>query len=176
MKSRLHRIKQRSVAIVLLLIVTAQLQAQDDTSQVRSLEVYGFAMTDMGYNFNQINPAWSDAMRITKLPSYKDQFSPDGQVFFGVRQSRFGVKGYTQTPLGELTAVFEFDMWGTGTDEGQTTIRPRNYYGELGRVLVGQANTPFMDGDVWPNTAEYWGPSGMVFYRNIQISYAALKG
>jgi hypothetical protein len=33
-----------------------------------------------------------------------------------------------------------------------------------------------MDGDVWPNTAEYWGPSGMVFYRNIQIRYAPLTG
>jgi hypothetical protein len=147
-----------------------------DTSLVRNLEIYGFAQTDMGYNFNQINPNWSDALRITKLPSYKDQFAPDGQVFFGVRQSRFGVKGYTQTPLGELTAVFEFDLWGTGVDEGQTTLRPRNFYGELGRVLVGQANSPFMDGDVWPNTAEYWGPTGMVFYRNIQIRYAPLKG
>jgi len=150
--------------------------AQGDTSKVRSLEVYGFAMTDMGYNFNQINPNWSDALRITKLPSYKDQYAPDGQVFFGVRQTRFGVKGYTPTPLGELTAVFEFDMWGVGADEGKTTVRPRHYYGELGRVLVGQTNSPFMDGDVWPNTAEYWGPSGMVFYRNIQIRYAPLKG
>ena len=147
-----------------------------DTSQVRNLEIYGFAQTDMGYNWNTINPAWSDAMRITKLPSYPGQFAPDGQVFFGVRQSRFGVKGYTQTPLGEMKAVFEFDLWGTGADEGKTTLRPRNFYGELGRFLVGQANSPFMDGDVWPNTAEYWGPSGMVFYRNIQFRYAPLVG
>lgn len=156
--------------------IAARGQDASDTSKVRNLEIYGFAQTDMGYNFNQINPAWSDALRITKLPSYKDQFAPDGQVFFGVRQSRFGVKGYTQTGLGELKTVFEFDMWGTGADEGQTTMRPRNFYGELGRVLVGQANSPFMDGDVWPNSAEYWGPSGMVFYRNIQIRYAPLVG
>jgi len=167
------RLKQLLAFVFLIAAFTSRAQ---DTSLVRSLEIYGFAMTDMGYNFNQINPAWSDAMRITKLPSYKDQFAPDGQVFFGVRQTRFGVKGYTQTPLGELKAVVEFDMWGVGVDEGQTTLRPRNYYGELGRVLVGQANSPFMDGDVWPNTAEYWGPSGMVFYRNIQLRYAALTG
>ncbi len=167
--------RSKPLLLIALLVAAFSSRAQD-TSMVRSLEIYGFAQTDMGYNFNQINPAWSDAMRITKLPSYKDQFAPDGQVFFGVRQSRFGVKGYTQTPLGELKAVFEFDMWGVGGDEGQTTIRPRNFYGELGRVLVGQANSPFMDGDIWPNTAEYWGPSGMVFYRNIQIRYAALTG
>jgi hypothetical protein len=170
--------KLKPLLFIALLFAAASSRAQDesDTSKVRTLEIYGFAMTDMGYNANQINPAWSDAMRITKLPSYKDQFAPDGQVFFGVRQSRFGVKGYTQTGLGELKTVFEFDLWGTGADEGQTTMRPRNFYGELGRVLVGQANSPFMDGDVWPNSAEYWGPSGMVFYRNIQIRYAPLVG
>jgi len=170
--------KLKSLLFITVVFATVAARAQDasDTSKVRSLEIYGFAQTDIGYNANQINPAWSDALRITKLPSYKDQFAPDGQVFFGVRQSRFGVKGYTQTGLGELKTVFEFDMWGTGADEGQTTMRPRNFYGELGRVLVGQANSPFMDGDVWPNSAEYWGPSGMVFYRNVQIRYAALQG
>jgi hypothetical protein len=167
--------KLKLLLVIALLIAAFSSRAQD-TSLVRNLEIYGFAMTDMGYNFDQINPAWSDALRITKLPSYKDQFAPDGQVFFGVRQSRFGVKGYTQTPMGELTAVFEFDLWGTGGDEGQTTLRPRNFYGELGKVLVGQANSPFMDADIWPNTAEYWGPSGMVFYRNIQLRYAPVKG
>ncbi len=167
--------KVKPLLVIVFLIAAFSSRAQD-TSMARNLEIYGFAQTDMGYNFNQINPAWSDALRITKLPSYKDQYAPDGQVFFGVRQTRFGVKGYTQTPLGELKAVFEFDMWGVGGDEGQTTIRPRHFYGELGRVLVGQTNTPFQDGDVWPNTAEYWGPSGMVFYRNIQIRYAPLVG
>ncbi|HTS43334.1 MAG TPA: DcaP family trimeric outer membrane transporter [Puia sp.] len=166
----------RKLSLLILLSCSIFFAYAQDTSKVRALEIYGFAMTDMGYNFNQINPNWSDALRITKLPSYKDQYAPDGQVFFGVRQTRFGVKGYTPTALGELTAVFEFDMWGVGADEGKTTIRPRHFYGELGRVLVGQTNSPFMDGDVWPNTAEYWGPSGMVFYRNIQIRYAPLKG
>src|SRR4051794_4328140 len=116
--------KLKPLLLIVFLINAFSGIAQTDTSQVRSLEVYGFAMTDMGYNFNQIHPGWQDAMRITKLPSYKNQYGPDGQVFFGVRQSRLGVRGYTQTPLGELTAVFEFDMWGTGADEGKTTIRP----------------------------------------------------
>jgi hypothetical protein len=55
-------------------------------------------------------------------------------------------------------------------------MRVRNAYGEVGRLLVGQANTPFMDGDVFPNTMEYWGPTGMVFFRNVQIRYAAMQG
>lgn len=158
------------------LFCTAQQNDKFDSTRVKALEIYGFVMTDAGYNFDQINPNWFDAMRITKLPSYKDQFAPDGKVFFGIRQSRFGVKGYTSTPLGELKTVFEFDLFGTGADEGQTTMRLRHIYAELGRFAIGQTNSPFMDGDVWPNTIEYWGPSGMVFYRNIQIRYAIMQG
>ncbi len=151
--------------------------AQDeDAGKVKTFEIYGFAMLDAGYNANQINPSWSDALRVTRLPSYKNQFAPDGTVFFGVRQTRFGVQGWIPTAAGPIHAVYEFDMFGVGVDEGQTTMRPRHLYGEFGRWLAGQTNTPFMDGDVWPNTLEYWGPTGMVFFRNVQIRYAAMTG
>jgi hypothetical protein len=149
--------------------------AQDDT-KVKTLEVYGFVQTDAGYNFKQINPNWFDALRVTKLPTYNNQYAPDGSTFFSVRQSKFGVRGYTQTPLGELKTTFEFDLFGVGVDEGQTTMRVRHAYGEIGRFAIGQTNTPFMDGAVFPNTIEYWGPTGMVFFRNIQIRYAPMVG
>jgi len=161
--------------VVILTIWMDKVQAQEDTNMVRSLRVYGFAMVDMGYNFNQIDPRWFDALRINRLPTYKNQFAPDGTFFFGVRQTRFGVAGYTPTKLGDLKVVYEFDMFGTGGDEGQTTMRLRYAYGELGRFLAGQATSPFMDDDAWPNTIEYWGPCGMVFYRNVQIRYAPIK-
>ena len=77
--------------------------------------------------------------------------------------------------MGDLTVRFEFDMFGTGSDEGQTTMRLRYAYGQLGKFLVGQATSPFMDDDVWPNTVEYWGPSGMVFYRNVQVRYMPIN-
>jgi len=147
-----------------------------DSARQRSLEVFGFVMSDIGYDTKQINPNWFDAMRVTKLPTYKDQYAPDGKVFFSVRQTRFGVRGWTPTKIGELKTQFDFDLFGVGVDEGQTTMRVRNAYGEIGKFLVGQANTPFMDGDVFPNTMEYWGPTGMVFFRNIQIRYAPQLG
>ena len=163
------------VVALLALTIALRTYAQDDSVR-RSLEVYGFAMLDAGYDTKQINPNWFDAMRITKLPSYKDQFAPNGKTFFGVRQTRFGVRGYTPTPMGELKVVYEFDMFGVGVDEGQTTMRLRQAYGEVGKFLAGQTETPFQDRDLWPNTLEYWGPTGMVFFRNVQIRYAPLKG
>jgi hypothetical protein len=167
--------KLRFEISLMLLFITAMLHAQDSTKR-KSLEIYGFAMTDMGYDVKQINPNWFDALRVTKLPTYANQYAPDGEVFFGIRQSQFGIKGYTNTALGELKTQFDFDLFGVGVDEGQTTMRIRHVYGELGRFLVGQTNTPFMDGGVFPNIVEYWGPTGMVFFRNVQIRYAPMVG
>src|SRR5262245_25465121 len=83
-------------------------------SQDNNIEIYGFAMTDMGYNANQIHPDWYDVVRPTKLPSFEDEFAPDGNFFASVRQSRLGVKSNTKTPLGNLFTQFEFEMFGTG--------------------------------------------------------------
>ena len=142
----------------------------------KSLEIYGFVMMDMGYNFNQIHPDWFDVVRPTKLPSFKNEYGTDGNAYFSVRQTRLGVKGYTNTPLGELKTIFEFEMFGTGVDAGQTTIRLRHAYGELGKFGAGQYWSPFMDIDVFPNTVEYWGPSGMAFFRNVQFRYMPIQG
>lgn len=33
-----------------------------------------------------------------------------------------------------------------------------------------------MDIDVFPNTLEYWGPNGMVFFRNVQFRWTPIQG
>jgi DcaP outer membrane protein len=134
-------------------------------------EIYGFAMLDMGYNGGQIDPNWFDVVRPTKLPAFHDQFGGDGNFFTGVRQTRFGVKANVPTSVGELKTVFEFELFGVGVDAGQTTFRLRHAYGELGQFVAGQTWSPFMDPDVFPNSIEYWGPNGMVFFRNVQLRW-----
>jgi hypothetical protein len=139
-------------------------------------EVYGFAMVDTIYDFDQVNPDWFDVLRPTKLPSFPNEFGENGNFWAGVRQSRFGVKGWFPTGWGEVKTQFEFDLFGVGADAGQTTIRLRQAWGELGPFLAGQTNSVFMDGDVFPNSIEYWGPNGMVFFRNVQLRWAPLQG
>lgn len=135
------------------------------------LDIYGFAMLDTGYQTGQNDPDWFDVVRPTKLPSFKDEFGADGRWFASVRQSRFGARGYIPTQLGELKTIFEFELFGTGVDAGQTTFRLRHAWGELGKFGGGQYWSPFMDIDVFPNSIEYWGPNGMVFFRNVQFRY-----
>ena len=160
----------------LALFWSSPLKAQDEDNKKKVAEIYGFIMMDAGYNFNQIHPDWFDVVRPTKLPSYKNEFAPDGNVFFSVRQTRFGIKNWFSTGLGDLFTQFEFEMFGTGVDAGQTTIRLRHAYAELGKIGVGQYWSPFMDIDVFPNTVEYWGPTGMAFFRNVQFRYMPIQG
>ncbi len=158
----------------LLSVVSAQAQPAQETKP--SMEVYGFAMLDIGHNFNTINPNWFDTMRVTKLPSEEGQFGKDHNAFAGVRQSRLGVRSTTPTSLGDLKTTFEFELFGTGVDEGQTTFRLRHAYGEVGQFGAGQTWSPFMDPNVFPNSLEYWGPTGMVFFRNVQVRWMPIQG
>src|SRR5215469_659986 len=64
------------------------------------LEIYGFAMLDMGYDAGQINPAWFDVERPTKLPAFQNEFGQNGNLYAGVRQTRFGAKALVPTKLG----------------------------------------------------------------------------
>ena len=147
----------------------------EESGGKNSIDLYGFVMVDTGYESGQTHPDWFDVVRPTKLPSFKDEFGGNGNVYFGVRQTRFGVKTSTATALGDLKTQFEFELFGTGVDAGQTTFRLRHAYGELGQFGAGQTWSPFMDIDVFPNSVEYWGPSGMVFFRNVQIRWMPIR-
>jgi hypothetical protein len=140
-----------------------------------SMEIYGFAMLDIGQDFKQIDPDWFDTMRPSKLPAFEDEFGEDNRTFASVRQTRFGVRTSSPTSLGALNTTFEFEMFGVGDDAGQTTIRLRHAYGELGKFGAGQYWSPFMDIDIFPNSVEYWGPTGMVFFRNVHVRWIPIR-
>lgn len=162
--------------LVAALAVAAAPAAAQQAATAPKFTVSGFAQLDFGHQIDRINPDWYDVMRPTKLPAFAGEFGSDGNTFMSVRQSRFGVQSWVPTKAGELYTIFEFDMFGVGSDAGQTTIRLRKAYGQLGKFGAGQTNSAFMDIDVFPNTLEYWGPNGMVFFRNIQVRYMPIQG
>ena len=153
---------------------TGSVSADDDKGD-SSFQVYGFAMLDMGYDFKSNHPDWYDVIRPTKLPSFGGEFDPEGKTYMGVRQSRFGVKYNTPTRYGELKTVFEFELFGTGVDAGQTTFRLRHAYGELGKFGVGNTGQSSAMSTL-SLIHEYWGPNGLVWFRNVQARFMPLKG
>jgi hypothetical protein len=162
------------VIIALLTVIGTARQARAE-DKVR-VDIYGFIQMDAIYDFNRVNPDWNATLRPSQIPIESvNPVGKNGETIFSVKQSRFGVNGFIPTELGELKTKFEFDMFGVGPDAGKTTIRLRHAYGEIGHFLAGQTNSLFMDGDVYPNTIDYWGPAGMIFYRNVQARWTFLK-
>lgn len=135
------------------------------------LELYGFAQVDAIQDFRRVDPDWDATLRPSKIPTTDGQFGSNGQTVFSVRQSRLGAKANGKLADKDYEAKFEFDMYGVGGDAGQTTIRLRHAYARWGPILAGQTNTLFMDGDLFPNVVDYWGPAGMVFVRNPQLRF-----
>ncbi|HKE87283.1 MAG TPA: DcaP family trimeric outer membrane transporter [Vicinamibacterales bacterium] len=169
------------ILVTLLLVGSASRLHAQDPSQAQqtkpSAEVYGFAMLDIGENFRTIDPNWFDTMRVTKLPSSPGQFGENYSTFAGVRQTRFGFKtGIPNTDFGDITTIFEFELFGVGVDEGQTTFRLRHAWGEIGDIGAGQYWSPFVDTDAFPNSLEYWGPTGLVWFRNVQLRWTPIHG
>ena len=139
-------------------------------------DLYGFVMTDVGYNAGRIDPDWFDVMRPTKLPSFENEFGNDGETWLSVRQTRFGLKYWQPTAKHDLRGILEWELFGVGEDAGQTTFRLRHAYLQYDKFGAGQYHSVFMDMDIFPDSIEYWGPTGMILFRNVQVRYMPVMG
>jgi len=155
---------------------SANRSAKATADSGRRFEIYGFAQGDAIGDFETNDPNWFDVNRPSKLPAFQDEFGHNGHSWFSARQSRFGTKAVIPTSSGtDVNIVFDWDLFGVGPDAGQTTIRPRHMYGQWGKFGGGQLESPFMDLDVFPNILDYWGPNGMLFYRNVQLFWQPIN-
>ena len=170
MKRGIDRVRHWGPLVALLAIgLPAAAQAQAPDPSKGWLEIYGFGQADAIVDFNQVDPNWADTLRPSKLPNAPNQFGNDGRFGISAKQSRLGVRAELPTANGPVKAQFEFDLYGTGPDAGQTTIRFRHGWGQYKQIGGGQTNSQFMDADVFPNVIDYWGPNGMLFVRLPQI-------
>ena len=146
----------------------------NNISKDHNLKLYGFIQLDAIQDFGRVDPDWDASLRASKIPTEKGQFGGDGQSIFSVRQTRLGVQADGNVGGRPYEAKFEFDLYGTGDEAGQTHMRIRHMYAKWGPFLAGQTNTLFMDADIGPNSIEYWGPPGMAWLRNPQIRWTFL--
>src|SRR5262245_1643579 len=99
-----------------------------------TLQIYGFVHSDSIFDFNQNNPDYFDANRPTQLPAFTDEFGRNRHMYFSVRQTRFGVRSEIPTDKGPIKAVFEYNLYGSGPNVGQTIMRVRHAYGQWRQV------------------------------------------
>lgn len=90
-------------------------------------------------------------------------------------QSRFGVEvRQAQTPYGPFRILIEGDFFGSQGSEtvsNSAGFRLRQAYGELGRILIGQTWSTFMDVAALPELLDFQGPNGQSFVRQPQLRY-----
>jgi len=163
--------------VLLAGVASTAAHAAAPTATNAQFTVYGFVQADYIYDFKRVDPAWQDTLRPSRIPTVDGIFGSDGESIFSAKQTRFGVKG--DIPVGngldDVKFKFEFDLFGVGPDAGKVAIRLRHAYAEWGQFLAGQTNTLFMDGDIFPNTIDYWGPPGMAYVRKVQFRWTPYR-
>jgi hypothetical protein len=141
-----------------------------------TLELYGFLEFNLGYDFGQNDPDWFDVSRPSKLPSSANAFGADGRTFASVRPTRLGLQGQYPAGADEIRTTFEFDLFGSDQNAGQTTFRLRLASVEVGHFGAGLTWSPFMDPQISPASLEFFGPAGIVSFRNVLLYWRPLTG
>ncbi len=132
-------------------------------------EVYGQVMLDTIYHFKRMNPDWQATLRPSPIPVAcpgDPGCGADGAWPPSLRQSSLGLRSFIPTSWGLAKTDLSFDLFGT---DGSASIHWLSIWVELGQISAGQSYSNFMDVDMFPNTLDYWGSSGMVFVRNPQL-------
>ena len=141
-----------------------------------TFEIYGQVQADYIQDFKRVDPDWLSTLRPSKIITVPGEIGRNGESEINAKPSRFGVTSTVPIAGGDLVTKFDFDLFGSGDHAGQTTINLLNAYGQWRQITAGQLNTVFMDGGIFPDTIDYWGPPGMVYIRNPQLRWTPIDG
>jgi len=144
-----------------------------------SLQIGGYVKGDLTYDFGPSNQIIGDSFGASAIPSAGATRHRDGSFRAHARQSRVWIRTWTPSPLGEIETHIQGDFFGGGGNEifsNSSAFRLRHAYGRVGGLLVGQTWTNFMALASYPDTVDFFGPTGMPFLRQGQIRYTFNSG
>ncbi|MFU8835066.1 DcaP family trimeric outer membrane transporter [Roseovarius autotrophicus] len=128
----------------------------------------GYTKLDLIFDVDQ---GMGDTTNVLGLnPDARD----DGGFRAHARQTRFNFKSETQTERGPLITFFEIDFFGTANNQvlsNSNEPRLRHAYGQWNGWTAGQTWSTFMPIEVYPNTVDFQGPTGLPFIRQAQLRY-----
>jgi outer membrane DcaP-like protein len=133
----------------------------------------GFVKTDLFYDLNFAGTYYG-AYVPSSFPSTPTPHSEDSTV--SMRPSRFTWEtrqGTLDNSGKEVKIYFEFDFL---SNYDRNSIRLRQFYGQYGNCLAGQAWSAFADPDAFPDTLEFEGPPGIIAARFPQFRYTQPLG
>ncbi|MFD2707978.1 DcaP family trimeric outer membrane transporter [Acinetobacter gyllenbergii] len=132
------------------------------------IKVYGNLRLDTSYDFSGTTNTIGNRTGVVAL----DKENPTkGALNVSVATSRIGFDISKLTDLGNLTAKLEADFWGDGTSNTDGKLRIRHAYGSIGKWLIGQTTSPFVNTDTSPDLIDFTGPMGGGTQRNVQLRF-----
>ncbi|PVZ90347.1 DcaP-like protein [Serratia sp. S1B] len=144
------------------------------------LKVYGSVRADSTYDTkgSNSNSATSITNNTNKVPLNSEKATRNN-LNVTAATSRLGVDVVRPTQYGDLTGKLEADFMGSALGKnnaenntnGNGSFRVRHAYLSLGKWLVGQTTSPFVNTDTAPETVDYNGAMGTGTQRNVQVRY-----
>ena len=129
---------------------------------------------DISFDFARNDPNWFDVDPADRsCPSIAGRIRHE-RALLGQRAADAG-SACRATMLDATTATSR--PCSTSTCSASASMPARRRFGcatptgQWRQIGAGQLESPFMDLDVFPNILEYWGPNGMIFFRNVQVLY-----
>ncbi len=145
----------------------------DGQTQVK---LYGSIRGDATYDFEG-NPSPNINNNTNSVP-LNSANATKNNLNVSAATTRFGFDFSRPTDLGELTGKIEADFAGgiaadssSRTTNGNGSLRVRHAYFSLGKWLVGQTTSPFVNTDTAPETVDFNGPMGYGSTRTVQGRY-----
>jgi hypothetical protein len=147
-----------------------------------SIKIGGYIKGDVFYD---INADTGNSFASSSIPADGSEGDDrEGSFRAQARQSRLNVTTFTPTSIGEIKTFVEGDFLGAGGNEkfsNSTSFRLRHAYGQVRgdtlEVLFGQTWTAFMPLTSYPDTVDFFGPTGIPFIRQGQarVSYTGME-
>ncbi|WP_151777570.1 DcaP family trimeric outer membrane transporter [Acinetobacter brisouii] len=142
----------------------------DGQTQVK---LYGSVRVDATYD-TKANPTSSIYNNTNSVP-LNSANGTKNNLNVTAATSRIGLDIVRPTEYGDLVGKIEADFAGNATNSsyinGNGTFRVRHAYFSLGKWLVGQTTSPFVNTDTAPETVDFNGPMGYGSQRNVQVRY-----
>ena len=117
-------------------------------------------MLDIGHDFKQIDPNWSDTLRADQAAVVRRQFGDDNAPSPACGRAASAFE--SSTPTDARRAQDDLRVRAVRHRRGRRPddVPPASRLGRARAVRRRPDWSPFMDPDVFPNSLEYWGPTG----------------
>lgn len=130
-----------------------------------AMKIGGYVKLDLIQDFNAINN--TDIFDVSSIPVGEPQRTNSRMH---VRQTRLNFDTRWETDAGVVKSFVEGDFFGTD-DNGNSTFRLRQAYGQLGRFLGGQTFTTFANIAASPATLDFEGAISTISPRRPQLRW-----